>query len=124
MDLTLQELADQYYAARSLRLDKEREAFKLQEVETELKGQLIHAMLEEKLTVVGGQSCIVRYHRKLKPIPEDWTKVWGHIQSTGEFELLQKRLTDSAIQERWDNGIEVPGIGRFPIDDITVSAIK
>ena len=124
MELTLQELADQYYTAKRLRMDKEREAFKLQEIETELKGQLISIMMQEKLTVVGGQSCIIRYKRKMKPHPADWSKIWGHIQSTGEFELLFKRLTDSAVQERWEAGIEVPGVDRFPIDDITVTPIR
>jgi len=123
-EVTLQELADQYYTAYRLRLDKEAEAEKLKETELELKGRLLGLMIEEKLTVVGAQSCVVRYHRKMKPHPEDWHKIWGYVQSTGEFDLLHKRLTEIAIEDRWEAGIDIPGVGKFPVDYLTVSPLR
>lgn len=124
MNTTLQELADQFYAAKYLRILKEKEAEDLKQTELKLKEELLHLMLEEKLTVVGAQTCIVRYHRKIKPIAEDWEKIWGHIQSTGDFDLLHKRLTEAAVQSRWGENSEIPGIGRFPVDDLTVVPIR
>ena len=124
MEMSIQELADQYYTAQQLRLAKDRESAKLKETETELKARLIELMLAEKLTSIGGQSCTVRYHRKDKPRPDDWTKIWGYIQMTGDFDLLQHRLTEEAVKARWEAGIEVPGIVHYPLDDLTVSPIK
>jgi len=44
---------------------------------------------------------------------DGWKKLYAHIKKTGEFDLLGKALSKPAVQERWDQKRQVPGIGRF-----------
>lgn len=42
-----------------------------------------------------------------------WKGLYDHIKKTGEFELLNKAINRAAVQERWDNKKNVPGVGKF-----------
>jgi hypothetical protein len=70
---------------------------------------------------VGTTSCIIRYHLKDKPVVSDWAAFYAHVQNTGDFDLMHRRVADAAVAERWENKQEVPGVGRFPVETITVS---
>jgi len=43
----------------------------------------------------------------------DWDALHAHIQTTGEFYLLQKRPAAAAYRELQDSGIDVPGVEPF-----------
>ena len=47
------------------------------------------------------------------PTPKDWPAIWEYIKENNAFDLLQKRLSSKAVQERWDQEIVIPGIETF-----------
>lgn len=53
-----------------------------------------------------------------------WDKFYGWIKKTGNFDCLQKRLGEKAIQERLDAGVKIPGITTFPVGKVKVKAVK
>lgn len=55
---------------------------------------------------------------------KDWDKVYAYITKYKAFELLQKRLTTSAVAERFDNKKPIPGIEPFTRHFIVVKAVK
>lgn len=42
-----------------------------------------------------------------------WGALQKHIQKTGEFDLLEKRLGVLAARERWEAGKSIPGVKKF-----------
>jgi hypothetical protein len=47
------------------------------------------------------------------PVVQDWDKFYAHVQKTGEFELLYKRVNNVSVKERWEDNKQVPGVGLF-----------
>jgi hypothetical protein len=41
----------------------------------------------------------------------DFGALEGYIREHGALDLLQRRLTESAVKLRWDDGIQIPGVG-------------
>lgn len=116
----LSELIDAYGEARKQRLAKKHEVDALEVIENKLKVQVVKAMIDAKASSHGAKKYGVNYKRKIKPVAGDWSKIYGWIAANDGFDILQKRLTDTAVQARWDDKIIIPGIIEFPVDDITV----
>jgi hypothetical protein len=116
----LMQLVDQWGAARRKRLSEQHKVDKLEEEEKKLKALVIKAMAEGKVTSVGATHSGANYSKKDKPIASDWQKIYNYIRITNEFDLLQKRLLDSAIISRWEDKLQIPGVVAFPVEDITL----
>ena len=35
--------------------------------------------------------------------------------------ILQRRIGERAVKDRWDDGVKIPGIVSYPIDEISYS---
>src|SRR5262245_59568569 len=81
--------------------------------------EIILQMTNGGIQTYPGTHAICSMWQNVEPKAEDWPAIYKHIQETGEFELLHKRLTGSAIKERWDAGVEVPGVERYPVIKLT-----
>lgn len=94
---------------RQARLDAEKVAQKLQSKETALKSYLLETFHEQRLEgmLIGGRS--TGLSSKNVPIVSDKEKLLSYIRETGELDLLQFRLSNKAVDERFENGIQVPG---------------
>lgn len=122
MDLAeLGRLADALEAAREQRLAADKVAATLKSEENALKAQLIAEMESNNLSSVGGESCIVKRTVKQRAIAADWTQIYHYIMEHEAFDLLHKRLTDSAVLLRKDDGVEVPGVSLMDYSNITYS---
>jgi len=113
---------DLRYAVERQRLAVQKCAEALKEIETELNNWFIENLPKEQSSGLAGQQARIQLKTKIMPQVEDWNKLYKHIQKTGEFELLQRRLGDGAIKERWEAKKDVPGVGHF--NAITVSCTK
>jgi methionyl-tRNA synthetase len=112
---------DEYFQAREVRLAADKEAAKLKETETKLKDELIRALSESQLTSLGGKLARVTIQQKIKPITTSWAEVYEYIQQNQAWDLIQKRLTETAVKARWEDGIKIPGIGEFPVLDLSIA---
>lgn len=121
---TLQQLIDDWGAARITRLAEQKVVDRLEEKEKKLKALVIAKMKEAKATSMGGLKYGAnRDPNKKKPVAGDWSKIYAWIAENDAFDILQKRLTETAVQARIDDGIEIPGIVEIPIDDITMFTV-
>ncbi len=114
-------LVDQYIAKRTERLLADKVAKKLAEEESVLKKALIDICLKAGAKALGGTKGVVNYERDNKPTVVDWDKLYEYITEHGAFELLQRRLGETAVTERWEDGVTVPGVSTFPVDKLTIS---
>jgi hypothetical protein len=117
----LLDLVDNYISTRAQRLAADKEAASIKEIEDDLKKTIIAKYREQGLKALGARNGTVKMNTAMKPKIRDWTELWAHIQETGEFELLHKRLTESAVEERWEAGELVPGVGSEEVVNLSVS---
>lgn len=119
-------LADKYWTLRQQRLTADKVAEDLKTQESQAEATLLQQMLAQRITAVGGQ--LVRLTLpttpEYKPAVQDWRAVYDHILATGDFSLLQKRVSEAAVKERWQVDAEVPGISRFPVYKLSKSGVK
>lgn len=116
-------LIDEYQRVRADRLAKEKEAKAIKDVERGHMETILEALRESETEAIGGTTHLAKRVVKDEPIAEDWEKIHAHIQATGEFDLLHRRLTDTAIKARWDDGVEVPGVGAFPVEKLSLTQL-
>jgi len=101
-------------ALRKRRLSLQREADLLEQQEKDLIGQVINKMNQDRLTFVKEGDDEVTLVTSEEPVATDWPKVLDYIVANDAVDLLQKRLTASAVKARWGDGVTIPGIDKVP----------
>ena len=116
-------LVDNYYQAHEDRLAADKSAAKLKDVETALRASLLSKLQESGATGVAGN--VARANLVVKNVfqASDWEAVRAYIKKTGSWDLLQKRLSDTAVRERFDAGKPVPGVSMQEITDLSIGRV-
>lgn len=120
MDTTLQEMLLQARAKQNERLALDRQS-KLLKVEEDQLFALVMMEMQEMglrhLEVDGLRADIVE---KDKPYISDFAALEGYIREHGALDLLQRRLTESAVKLRWEDGVQIPGVGVMTEQKLTI----
>lgn len=95
-----------YYATRAKRLELNREAARLEVEEAKLKYQIFQEW--DNLKAPQGYK-VVRGEDKV-PFVEDWPAFLTWLRETNSVDCLQKRITESAVMARLQDGVSVPGV--------------
>jgi hypothetical protein len=119
---TLGACADLLYTTREERLALQKQIDELAERESMLKEHVINNLPKSNATGVSGKVANVRVETKTIPQVQDWEKFYQYISKNKAFDLLQRRVNDKAIQERWEAKKTVAGVGTF--DVVKVSCTK
>jgi len=117
-------LADDWWTARKNRLVAKHEMDELEKIERGLKSKLIDTLKAAAISSIGGKQVKAELKLKKRPAVENWSELYAHIKKTGDFDLLQKRLTDSAVEARWEDKQDIPGVYAMEVDDLAYSEIK
>lgn len=126
MPVSLNKLAqavDKYYETRECRLALDKQAAEMKKKESELKQFLIDNISKSDATGVSGQLMRATVKTTVEPTPEDWPSIYKYILKKKEFDLLQRRLSVTAVRERWDQDIEINGIGKIVVPNISLTKI-
>ena len=115
--------ADKLYEIRQQRLAAQKVVEKLTEQETALKEHIIQTLPKSESSGITGKVARVTIVKKIIPQVADWDKLYKHISRTKSFELLQRRVSDTAVKERWENGKQVPGVDHFTIVTVGINKI-
>lgn len=121
--MSIPDLVDAYTHAREQRLKADKVSAELKLQENVYKSDIMRRMQETKQYALASTTTVLKYNLGKTAIVSDWKKLYAYIKRTGSFELLQRRLTVSAVQERWADNKQVPGVASFPVEDITISSI-
>lgn len=103
---------------RAKRLEENRIMEASKKKELALSSWLLEVFKQQKFEgmLIGGR--ITGLAEKEVPMVDDKKAFMDHIKATGELELLQFRLSTGAVDERHDNGVEVPGIKYEKVYDL------
>jgi hypothetical protein len=103
-------------------MELNRQSGLLEEREKELKKEFMDGMKAENILKLQGALCDVEI-KDDQPAPtvRSWELFYKHILETGAFELLQKRLSATAIREHWETGEHIPGVDKYPVLRLAVT---
>jgi hypothetical protein len=82
----------------------------LKSQQRELESQISIRMQEQGLDKISNDVCTISLRNEIVPTVEDWDQLHEHITDTGQFELLQKRVSATAYRELIAAGMDVPGV--------------
>lgn len=117
----LPDLVNQYISVRAQRLELDRQSKVVKEAEDDLQKVIVSKMREQDMKALGATNGLVKLHESEEPVAENWEEIWQFIKENNAWELLHKRITVTAVKERWNDGIAVPGVGKSTVFKLTVS---
>lgn len=117
-------VADRLYTLRERRYALQREVDKLQKEEAALREHLIQHLPKSDMTGASGKIAHAQIDTKREPVVEDWEQFYAYIGKKKAFDLLQRRVSTTAVRERWDNKETVPGVGAINIPTLSLTKVK
>lgn len=121
---SLGECVDFYRDVRDLRLAMEKEVAIVAEKERALKSHILQSLSEQQgVTGVAGERYRAQRTEKRVPKVTDWQALYAWIAETGRFDVLQKRLLNSAISDMWEADDAVPGVEPTIAVDLSVTKV-
>lgn len=115
--------ADLLYQLRQKRLEMQKEVDKIAAEEAALKEYIINTLPKSEASGVAGKLARVTVVTKEVPQVEDWEAFYKYVKKTGQFDLLQRRVVDAAIKERWEHGEEIPGVKHFQAVTVSINKV-
>jgi len=116
-------VADLYYETRQRRLALQKVVDELKKQESLMKAFVIDEVPKSNATGVAGRIARVQVVGKSSPRADNWDDFYKYMFRVKRPELLQKRLSNEAIQELWDDGKTVPGVIEFKFKDISITKL-
>jgi hypothetical protein len=120
---TLGACADRLYELRQQRLEWQKKVDALEAEEKALKEHIIRNLPKSEATGVAGKLARVTVVTKEVPQVKDWDAFYKFVKKTGSFDLMQRRLTEAAVKERWEAGEEIPGVERFQVVTVSINKV-
>jgi len=115
-------------ADRLFKLSEERAALnrkveKIEEEEKAIKEHLIKNLPKDDSRGVLGKLAKAEIKTKHTPTVKDWDLLYKHILRTKDFSLMQRRVSDAAVKERWEAKKTVPGVDVLTVVKVSITKI-
>lgn len=120
--------ADMLHDTREERLAVEKHAAELKAEEQRIKDHIIDNLDKREETGAAGKRfrAQIKRKRKWRVNPERWDKFFGWVAKRQRFDLLQKRLSEQAINELMEQApkrSQPPGVESFNYVDISLTKV-
>lgn len=119
----LGECADLYAEVRELRLAMQKHTDAMKERESEIREHIISNLSKREETGAAGRRYRAQIVLKTVPTIKDWNVLTNYVRESGRFDLLQKRVSDTAVKDLWEEGNEVPGVEKFQNVEVSITKI-
>ena len=120
MPKTLGACADLVYDLRQQRLAAQKVVEEIEAREKAVKEHLIQQLPKSEAGGVTGKHARVTIVKKQVAQVKDWDLFYRYVLKTKDFSLLQRRVGEAAVQERWDAGKPVPGVEPFVVVTLSI----
>lgn len=104
---------DLLYQRRAERLAVQARVEELKADEADLERHIFNTFGKQELRGAKGSVASASIKEDNVPTIEDWDVFFEHVKKTKSWDMLQRRLSTTAVRERWKSNKEVPGVGVF-----------
>lgn len=117
----LGELIDKLYQKRTerLALSKQVDAFKAEE--SDLRRLIIQRLQDVGLDSGRGLLATASITTDDQASVKDWEAFENYILENKSFDLLQRRVSITAVRARWENSEVVPGVEKVTLSDLSLT---
>ncbi len=115
--------ADLLYSTQQQRYAAQKEVDKLEGLEKALKDRFINELSTQDASGIAGKQALAKIVVKDVPTMDDDKAFYAHVKKTGDFDLLQRRLSAEAVKLRWQAGKKVPGVGVFHSKSVSITKL-
>lgn len=119
--MTLGAVVDKLYELKQERAERQKTVDAVKKAESAVEQYLIDTMPKSDQSGVIGRTAKAVIITSKKPSVTDWDKVYAYIKKNNRFDLLQKRVSDTAVKELWDDGKDVPGVDVYNAKKISLT---
>lgn len=112
---------DRLYALRATRLEAEKAIKTMKADELSLRITIKQLLDAASLEGGRGQQASASIINSTEPTAKDWPAIYAYIQENDAFDMLQRRLSATAVKDRWESGIVIPGIEKFDTWDLSLT---
>lgn len=91
---------------------------------TEKKDKLLKRLKKSDLDGARGRFGVASVSSEDVPTMDDFIKVWNYARKKNAPDLFQKRLSSTAVRERWAEGKVIPGVSKFHRVVLAVRPVK
>lgn len=120
---TLGACADRLYQIREEQALLNKQVEVLQAEAAAIKEHLIANLPKSDAQGVLGKQARAAITTKQVPSVKDWDAFYKLILKSKDFSLLQRRVSDAAVRERWEAGEKVAGVEPFTVVNVSVTKL-
>jgi hypothetical protein len=81
-------------------------------------------MMPKDSTGISGKLARVTLVQNTVVRVDDWPTLYRFIGETGSYDLLQRRVSDKAVKDRWELQKVVPGVSPFSVTNLSINQLK
>lgn len=118
---TIGACADHLFALKAKKSAAQKVVDAIEAEEKALREHLIQTLPKSEASGVSGKVANVKIVTKSVVQVKDWNAFYAYIKKNNAFELLQKRPSETAVAERWDNKKVVPGVEKFDFPVVSLT---
>ena len=120
---TLGACADRLFGIKEAKGKLEAQIKTLDEEKRAIEEKLIADLPKSDAGGVLGKLCRAAITKHDVPTVKDWDAYYAFILKHKDFSLLQRRVGEAAVKERWEAGEKVPGVEPFTVIKVSVTKL-
>lgn len=114
-------IIDELYAIRATRLAEQKKVDGLAAQEAKLRSIIIARLKNDELEGAKGKVANATITSSKQARMLDWPAFWEYCKENNGHDLIQKRVSITAVRARWEEGVDVPGLEEFELDDLSLT---
>lgn len=118
---TLGACVDLLYKMRAERLEHQKQVDLAKGKEEALKQHILANLNKQGGEKFGGKVATATISRRTCANVTDWDTFFGWVAETNSWDMVQKRVNDTAYRARLDENVEVPGAEAFEVVSINLN---
>lgn len=115
---------DRLFKLREKRKVVKKELEDIKAKEKELSDDIMKSLPKDKIEGAAGKLAKCSISKKKVPAVKDWPKFWKYILRNKATDMLQKRVSQAAWEERVEKGKKVPGVESFTVVSLSLTKKK
>jgi len=115
--------ADRVYELRESRKAAQKLVDVIEDEEKALKEHIINTLPKSEASGASGKLANVKVVTKEVPQVKDWDAFYKHIKKTGDFDLMGRTISKTAIEMRLEAKKKVPGIEMFNVVSLSITKV-
>lgn len=115
------ELIDELYSLRATRLELAKKVKTMAAQEGGIRANIIAQLKAVGLDGGKGQAANALIVKSTEARIDDWPAFWAFCVESDSPDLVQKRVSITAVRERWESGEEIAGLSKFEAEDISLT---